>query len=351
MTSNAMSNDKTTFLVTGSRGFVGKSIVARLLHQGHHVLGLVRSAPNAEVKGHMNGSTFREVTFDNLSTELLRNPISVIIHNAAKSSAWGPKREFVRDNIQLTKKLTEFAIDNNITKFVYISTASLYTDLKDQFDIKESRHRPLELNHYIRTKRLAEDFLLELFDESKIDIVILRPQAVLGIGDPSILPRFLELAKKGIFPRLRSSVLTSVTSVENLADAVYRSILYVSSPNYAKLRNSLPEPIFNISDSTPVQLYETVSQILSQIGLKTREFYIPGSIALVLGRFLELMTPEKWKEPALTRYKVNVLSHSRTLNIDRARAYLNYNPKISTDETLRQIIQFHLKKKRSPTTV
>ena len=47
------------------------------------------------------------------------------------------------------------------------------------------------------------------------------------------------------------------------------------------------------------------------------------------------------KEPSLTRYSVGILSKNFTLDISKAKQLLNYQPKITTKESLNEFIIWH----------
>mgnify|MGYP002651801159 CR=1 FL=1 len=51
------------------------------------------------------------------------------------------------------------------------------------------------------------------------------------------------------------------------------------------------------------------------------------------------------KEPTLTRYSVGVLAHSFTLNIDKARTKLNYEPRQTVQEAMEDFANWYKQQK------
>ena len=117
-----------------------------------------------------------------------------LIHAAALSSPWGKYEEFEKANLHTQQNLIASAKKNWLNKFVFISTPSMYFEMKDKFTVRESDPLPSKfINAYAETKRLAE---IEL-EKSDIPYVILRPRALTGRGDTVIMPRLIRAFDEG----------------------------------------------------------------------------------------------------------------------------------------------------------
>jgi UDP-glucose 4-epimerase len=170
-------------LVTGSSGWLGQTLVPRLVRDGHKVVGLdPEPGPTTEVVG--------SVVDRALVRHLVRDHgIEAIVHGAARHKPHietHDNSEFVAVNVQGTLNLLEEAVapGSKVDRFVFTSTTSLMISQKIR-DGKAGGAReamwidetlgPLEpRNIYGVTKRAAEE-LCRLFNHlHKLPIVILR---------------------------------------------------------------------------------------------------------------------------------------------------------------------------------
>ena len=170
-------------LVTGSSGWLGQTLVPRLVRDGHKVVGLdPEPGPTTEVVG--------SVVDRALVRHLVRDHgIEAIVHGAARHKPHietHDNSEFVAVNVQGTLNLLEEAVapGSKVDRFVFTSTTSLMISQKIR-DGKAGGAReamwidetlgPLEpRNIYGVSKRAAEE-LCRLFNHlHKLPIVILR---------------------------------------------------------------------------------------------------------------------------------------------------------------------------------
>ena len=109
-------------LVTGSSGWLGRTLLPRLRRDGHHVVGLdVGAAPQTTVQGSVTDCSL-------LDRVLAAERIDAVVHAAALHKpdiARFPASDFVAVNIQGTLNLLEAAAAAGVGRFVFTSTASL----------------------------------------------------------------------------------------------------------------------------------------------------------------------------------------------------------------------------------
>jgi UDP-glucose 4-epimerase len=170
-------------LVTGSSGWLGQTLVPRLLRYGHKVVGLdPQAGPTTTVVG--------SVVDRRLVHRLIRdNAVEAIVHAAARHKPHietHDNSEFVAVNVQGTLNLLEESVapGSTVDRFVFTSTTSLMISQKIR-DGKAGGARqamwidenlsPLEpRNIYGVTKRAAEE-LCRLYNHlHRLPIVILR---------------------------------------------------------------------------------------------------------------------------------------------------------------------------------
>jgi nucleoside-diphosphate-sugar epimerase len=196
-------------------------------------------------------------------------------------------------------------------RIVHVSTASVYDPFEPSVDITEDaapvrRH----LSAYAETKTLAE---LEL---AGADAVILRPHAVYGPGDTTLLPRILAGVRRRrlVLPE-GAQVRHSLTHIDNLVLAVRRA-----------LDRDSPRGTYNIADDVPVLLSAVLREFLERRGVDARLVGIPYGAAFALAGTLEAAARLTRTRPRLTRYAVSQIGMERTLDLTAARDRLAYRP-------------------------
>jgi nucleoside-diphosphate-sugar epimerase len=203
-------------------------------------------------------------------------------------------------------------------RFVHVSTASVYDASQPKRLVDEQApYATRYLNAYSQTKMQAE----RVVRGSGRTSIVLRPHAVYGPGDPTLLPRLLAARRLGWLPAVgdgRNQV--SVTHIDNLVHAIVRSV-----------EGDVDDGIFNIADARVATLDELLRTVLIRLGLPGRIVYIPRAIAAPLARALEraYRLVGAQHAPPLTPYVVSQLAHDYTLDITHAQRLLGYRPTVT----------------------
>lgn len=264
---------------------------------------------------------------------LFAKGITHIIHCAALSSPWGKYQEFYQANVIPQKNLIAAAELNRITRFIYISTPSIYFDFKNKWNVSEKDSLPSKfVNQYAVTKREAEILL----EQSNLEFISLRPRAIIGRGDTVILPRLIRAVKENKLKIIGSGKnKVDVTSATNVVEAIYLSL----NAN----KNALNEH-YNISNGNPVDLWEMIDSTLKQLGLslpkKKISFFVIKNIAGIMECFARTFS---LKEPVLTKYSVGTLAMNFTMDITKAKDKLNYQPIMTTEEAVEEFVSWYKK--------
>ena len=183
-------------LITGANGFVGRAVCERMIADGWHVKGTVRSQSSIEalIPG------VQAVRIDSLGpgthwSEAL-NGADVVIHLAARvhvmdETAADPLSLFRLVNTAGTERLAQSAADSGVRRFIYVSTIKVngeFTEYKSFTD----KDQPLPVGPYAISKWEAEKGLRKISNRTGLDIVILRPPMIYG---PEVKGNFLRLLK------------------------------------------------------------------------------------------------------------------------------------------------------------
>jgi nucleoside-diphosphate-sugar epimerase len=274
---------------------------------------------------------------DKAFVEEITQDVEFVIHAAALSSPWGKYKEFEDANLRSQLNLINAIKRNKIVKYIYISTPSMYFDSTNRKDIRENDPLPRKfINAYSTTKRMAE---IELIN-SGIPYVILRPRALTGRGDTVIMPRIISAHKKGRLKIIGNGKnIVDLTSVANAVDAILLSL---------KAEGAALNQIYNITNGEHVNLWEKITYVLSLMNEQLPQKKIPYWLVLTIAQLMEWKSKiSHMKEPVLTKYGVGVLAKSMTLDISKARELLGYNPTVTTDEAIREFINWYTENEKN----
>jgi nucleoside-diphosphate-sugar epimerase len=175
-----MSADFPTVALTGGTGFIGGSVIRRLLQEGVRIRALVRpssvsscfDAPGLSwIKGNLgNGESLRQLV----------EGTSAVIH-CAGAVRGASEADFVPANVSGVERIVQATRE--------------YADRRRFILISSLAARSPELSPYAASKRMGEEAIMRGGDG--IEWTILRPPAVYGPGDRELLP-LLKWIRKGI---------------------------------------------------------------------------------------------------------------------------------------------------------
>lgn len=316
-------------LVTGATGFLGGAACAHLRAAGGW--DVTATGRNVAKAARLPAERFAsaDLAEPGAAHELARGH-EAVIHCAALSSPWGRREDFERANITATAALLDAAITAGVRRFVHVSTPSIYAEHVHRENLNETSPLPARpLNEYVRTKLATERLVLAARD--RIEVVVLRPHALIGVGDTALLPRIVRAAERG---RLRvvgeGRAKADLTCVENAALAC-RLALEADASQVAG-------ETFNITNGEPTLLWDALGQFLETAGLPTPCGRVPFGVA-----WAGAAVAEAWaryvsdSEPPLTRYGASVLAFSQTFDIGKARHVLKYEPIVPLAEGLARV--------------
>lgn len=317
-------------LVTGATGFIGEHYV-RYLHATHPDIKLFCVGRNLE-KGttlarqtgaHYYRGDLQDVPF----VKLICKDIDVVVHCAGKTGIWGGYQEYYDANVRVTEHLLEAALHTGVRRFVNLGTPSIYFDFNDHLNVTEDFLPARFADNYARTKYQAETRVVRANSE-QMKTLSLRPRFVVGPGDQSILPRLIHAHQQGRLLQVgEGRNIVSMTSINNMMLGLDCAVFGT---------DDVCGDVYNLADPQAVNFWDTVNQLLPMVDLPTVNRKIAYGAA-----FASASVVESWyrlwrrqQEPELMRHKVAVMGNSFTLNIERAKRKLGYEPVFTIDDTL-----------------
>jgi 2-alkyl-3-oxoalkanoate reductase len=314
-------------LVTGGTGFLGQYVARALMLRGDQVSIMGRNFTG--VKNLLDQGA-RPITVD------LRDPAAVVracagmqavCHCGALSAPWGKRSEFFATNVAGTQAILDGCRKYAVQRLVYISSPSVIFNGRDHSNLTEVAPYPTRFaSVYSLTKKLGEDLLHAAPD---IQSVILRPKAIFGPGDQSLLPRLIAAARKGRLPQIGSGRnLVDLTYVENAAQA---AALALTAP-------AAVGKTYTITNGEHVLLWEVIRQVLSRLKIPSPRSVLPVGLAWSAALLMESAAALTGKEPLLTRYSVLILARQQTYDISAARNDLGYQPLFTLAEGIEKTL-------------
>src|SRR6266849_8202174 len=141
--------------VTGAGGFIGSSLVDRLIAAGHSVVGYdnFSTGQRGFLEGASKSSQFKLVEADLLNTEVLRSEIAgsdMVFHLAANADVrFGTHHPFkdIEQNTIATYNVLEAMRANTIKRIAFSSTGSVYGEAT-VFPTPENAPFPVQTSLY-----------------------------------------------------------------------------------------------------------------------------------------------------------------------------------------------------------
>ena len=319
-------------LITGATGFAGGYLL-RYLSDNYGIENVHGTGRSHSKAAKLSDEGFTIKVGDLVDPEFVNSQLTsydLIVHCAAKSSVWGSYDSFYKANVVATKNLLE--VINSEHQLIYISTANIYFNFQNRRSVFEDDILPDTFNnHYAATKYKAEQLVLA--HQKEAFVTVLRPRAILGVGDTVVFPRLLRAHKEG---RLRlignGENEIDFTSIKNLCYAVKLCIEKKEIAN---------RQIYNVTNGDTINLWDEIKSVLSSVGLSTELQSVPYFLAFLIAKFHEFKTSEHSHEPAMTCYGVGVLNYSISLNIDKITNELGYKPIENSKQTLEDFVSWY----------
>ena len=320
-TRRRLSSRMSRILVTGAAGFIGSSLVDRLLADGHDVIGLdsfedyyPRRFKDANLEGARRNDRFvlHETNIIDLASpdasvgdgsplKRLLDGVDVVFHMAAQAgvrASWGRSfRVYTENNVLATQLLLEACRDAGLKRFVYASSSSVYGDT-DRLPMREDAVcRPI--SPYGVTKLAAEHLAYLYWKNFGVPTVSVRFFTVYG---PRQRP---DMAfHKFIRAMLRGEPLEIYGSGDQTRDFTYVSDIIDGLVAASQAR---PGAVYNLGGGSRVTLKHALDVLHDVLGVEQQLDAQPDQAGDVRHTWADLT---------------------------RARADLDYAPKVSLAQGL-----------------
>jgi UDP-glucose 4-epimerase len=315
---------KRKLLITGYTGFVGNAL---LPHFPKCSLVLISRQDATSEHGNVY---CKQMDAHEKFGDCLEG-VSVIVHCAARVHIMNDKAEnpiaaFKEVNTLGTLNLARQAAAAGVKRFILISSIKVNGESSsiDKPFTAEDVHHPQD--PYGISKSEAETQLLDLGQETGMEIVIIRPPLVYGPGVKANFASLLNLASKG-WPlpfACFNQNKRSMVSVDNLVDLIITCIDHPKAANQ----------VFLVSDDYDLSTADLISKLSKASGKSG--FMLP--IPVTLFKFFAKVIG---KQDFIER-----LSGSLRVDISKTKQLLNWIPPQSVDNGFKKTADAFLKSKK-----
>lgn len=310
---------ETKFLVTGGAGFIGSNLVESLINRGCfvRVLDNFSTGSRKNIEEFINNDNFELIEGDirNLDTcQLACSDIQYVLHQAA----WGsvPRSikmpiEYEEVNIKGTLNMMVAARDNNVKRFIYASSSSVYGD-EVSLPKVEGKEGNL-LSPYAITKKTNELYAKNFFDLYNLETIGLRYFNVFGKKQnphsyySAVIPKFIGLL-------LDDKAVTINGDGENSRDFTYIENVIEANLKACIADKKACGKVYNIGYGGRVTINELYKKISSLL--------------------------DKSIEPIYGEPRKGDIKHSNA-DISKAKSLLKYSPTYSFEDGINLTIEWY----------
>lgn len=300
----------------------------RLTTKGHSVKGIGRSQQKIE---HLKAKGFELYRCNLLDLEALKNHannMDVIVHCAAYAAPFGKKSQFFSTNVMGLEHVFK-AVGNSGTRIIVVSSASVF-DGNNETILHGDETPQKRPNHpYGASKYDAECLAASMPSKAWIG---LRPRAVFGTGDQTLLPRLNRLVSKGRYTIVgKGDALIDVTCLNNFLDAV-EAALVAEEEALGKF--------YNISNGDPRRFEDVLKAYAERHGKGMKRRSVPRSLVAFLAYSsvaIASLIPGKPWEPRLTPYGLRQITQTLRLDISGAKEALRWRPEMTFEQGVEEL--------------
>lgn len=304
-------------LVTGATGFIGKNLCQALSKQNHEIVAVSRSA----VKTNNNITFIHKALTKETDWEDVLEGVDLIIHLAGrahvmKEASENPYLAYAEINVDATKHLATQAAASGVKRFIYLSSVKVNGERTNKATFNEE-DIPQPEDDYGKSKWEAEKILTNIAKEADMEIVIIRPPLVYGVGVKANFKSLIKLAQLNIpLPFGRIANKRSLVFIENLINFI---VLCTHHPLAAN-------QTFLVSDDDDVSTTQMIKYIKVANGKRNLLLPIPQHW---LSFLFKLIGKSSLSDRLLGNLQVD---------ITKARSLLNWKPPCSVKEGIERTV-------------
>ena len=260
-------------LITGSDGFIGSKITEYLAKYNYNILALTFNKYNIpDILSKFNNVKALDVNLNeniSLNNVLKSYKFDVIIHTAfvtSYKSFYDINNLHVNVNLISTYKFIQYAINHNVNKFIFLSSAGIYYNQNKENINSENRKIRTDTFYFLNKNNIEN--LIKYYQLYQLDtkFIILRVGTIFGENErESTFRRNLSIPIR-ILRKVKENELIKLNTLN-----VFRDYCYINNVSYAVSKiieyNNLNHLIYNVG-SDEVYGINAIFNILFKNGIK-----------------------------------------------------------------------------------
>jgi nucleoside-diphosphate-sugar epimerase len=322
-------------LVTGGTGFIGSHLVERLLAAGHETRVLVRDKAKGDWLRQRGAELSSGDVTDRASLARATEGIDTVLHCAAYVTDWGRWHKFQAVTVDGTKNLLSAAASAGVSRFLHVSTATVYDD---QFsrrariiteDAPHGERGDRAYGNYSRAKVLAERLVWQSHREGQIAATVVRPTWVYGPRDFTILPRLID--------HLKGPLACWIGRDDPVVDPIY--VTDVAECAYlAATKERAAGQAYNVAPPEQIRLRQFLGALCRELNIPLPGWSLPYGAAYVATKACETWAHliGAKNAPSLTASGLASFTVDQHFDPGKAIAELNWRPQIDLEEGARR---------------
>ncbi|XP_010524156.1 PREDICTED: 3beta-hydroxysteroid-dehydrogenase/decarboxylase [Tarenaya hassleriana] len=346
-----------TCVVLGGRGFIGRSLVSRLLRRGSWIVRVADSARSLQLySGDESDSLLEHALSSGRASYYsvdVRDKSQIVRATEGSCVVFYMGASDLRSNdyyycykvlVKGTRNVISACRETGVRKLVYNSTADVvFNGSQDIRDGDESLRCPCQFQSMLTDfKAQAEALITFANDQDSLLTCALRPSIVFGPGDTEFVPSLRDLTKSGYAKFIvgKGENMSDFTYVENVAHAhICAAEALDSQAEFVAGKE------FFITNLKPVRFWDFVTHINEGLGYPRPSTKIP--VQLVLGCFSLL----KWAQEKMgfgfgssydaAHQFILLASHTRTFNCNAAKKHIGYSPIVTLEDGIASTLQWY----------
>ncbi len=314
-------------LVSGAGGFLGRSVVNRLLEKGHEVRAIMRpSSPRPLWPDSIE--VFRADLRVQADLVAVFDGVDAVLHLAAATS--GSEDIQFASTVVATERFLDAMAKSTVKRLVHVSSLVVYDWSKARSSMDETtplEHNPYSMGGYTIAKIWQERLVSRFAKKHSWDLTIVRPGFIWGAGHAQIAGMGRQFGR--IYLLFGPLTRLPLSHVDNCADCL---VVAVENP-------AASGEIFNVIDSDDVRVWRYVMEYARRSGQRGLLLPLPYRLGLGVAQLAALTSRtlfgKKGKLPSLlTPRRFESQFKPIRFSNQKVRSILNWKPRLSFTQSL-----------------
>ena len=316
-------------LLTGSSGFIGCELLRQLSCKNYFIHTITRLKKSQQIKNSNSINNFQINEIDpNTDWQKTLDGVECIIHCAGLAAETNKidTESYNKVNVYGTYSLANQAAQKGVKRFIFLSSIKVNGEKTDKTSFFYHSDTPDPKDIYAKSKWEAEQKLIALSHQTKLEVVIIRSPIVYGQGVKGNFFRLLGLVEKSYpLPFAGINNLRSFIALENLVDLI---ILCIEHPKAVG-------EIFLASDDSDISTPDLMRKLAKNMKKPSLLFKVPLSLIKFIGKIFRKSS------------EVDRLLSSLRVDCYHTKKILDWKPPVNLDKGLSNTVNWYLNRLKS----